>query len=74
MDLRGELKCLSDFANTALANQIYPDGFPWQYASNVWPRVSLRNYPSFAPKGIGAYSIYQVSNNEGCKPRGNISY
>lgn len=36
--------------------------------------MSLRNYLSFGPKDIRAYNIYQVSDNEGCKPRGHIGY
>jgi len=68
------LKYLPDFANTALANQIYPDDFSWHYASKKFGQGYLRNCLSFAPKDIGAYCIYRVSDNEGCKPRGNISY
>lgn len=41
MALRGELKCLKDFAIFALANQVHPDRFPWYYASSKFGQECL---------------------------------
>lgn len=74
MVLRGELKCLKDSAIFTFANQIHPYRFLWHDASNKFGQECLRNYLSFDPKDIGAYNIYQVSDNEECKPRGHVDY
>lgn len=63
MSLRGELKCLSDFVNTALANQIYPDAFPWHHTSNMFSQGYISEIILVLPpkiQGLRAYIECQI--------------
>lgn len=63
MSLRGELKCLSDFVNTALANQIYPDAFPWHHTSNMFSQGYISEIILVLPpkmQGLTAYIECQI--------------